>query len=120
VSQADDSLGGAFLRLIVWRGFRNGVYWLLGIFRPSWRRALPLIRFRDRYADTGTMNMPLYSDPRFESNIRAIEVEIRRLRRGGASHPIRLPHDFPPGAQELLGSLVHRGQTPNDVVSPHN
>ena len=62
------------------------------------------MRIRDAYADKGTMNMPLYSDPRFEANLRSLEIEIRRLRRGEEQRAISLPHDFPPGAQDLVKS----------------
>ena len=51
--------------------------------------------------------MPLYSDPRFDANIRAIEAEILRLRRGGMPRLFELPHDFPPGAQKLVGVTRH-------------
>lgn len=48
------------------------------------------------------MNMSLYSDPRFGENIRAIEREVRRVRSGGESRALELPHDFPPGSKEFI------------------
>lgn len=102
LNQPAESVGGGYLSLLLWRLARNALYRLVGLFVPSWKRALRLVLLRDAYADKGTMNMPLYSDPRFEANIRALEREIRRVRSGGEHRPVELPHDFPPGSQHSV------------------
>lgn len=106
MSDSTGALGGSFLRLILWRGGRNLLYRFVGMWRPGWRQAIPLLRLLERYSDSGTMNIPLYSDPRFDTNIRALEMELRRVRRGGTPRLVTLPHDFPPGAQELVSSYL--------------
>lgn len=98
------NLGGAFLSMLLWRPLRNALYRAVGLFKPGWRRALVVIRICDAYADRGTMNVLLYSDPRFDTNLRSLEIEIQRLRRGGEQRVHSLPHDFPPGAQDLVRS----------------
>ncbi len=103
-----EALGGAFLKVLVYRSTRNLIYRLIALWRPGWGRALPLVRFLDRYADQGTLNMPLYSNPRFGMNIRELEVQIRRVRRGGQDRPFELPYDFPPGSRELMNEYIGR------------
>lgn len=98
-------MGHAFLGMVIWRAIRNWIYRAMGMFNPGWRMALVLLLARDRYADHGTMNPSLYSDPRFEQNLLWLEDEIRRLRRGGEPVPLELPHDVPPGAKEVFLTL---------------
>lgn len=106
MNQPIGATGGGYLSLLIWRVARNGLYRVAGMFAPSWRRALRLVVLRDAYADKGTMNMPVYSDPRFEENIRSLEQEIRRVRSGGELRPLELPHDFPPGSRELVRTVT--------------
>lgn len=106
VSQPAGALGGSFLSLIIYRTARRLLYRVIGLWRPGWRRAVPLLGVLDRYSDTGTLNVLLYSDPRFEANIRALEAELRRVRRGADFRGFEFPHDFPPGAQDLVNTYV--------------
>ena len=78
MSQPVENVGSGYLSLLVWRLARNLLYRAVGLFRPGWRRAIRLVLLLDSYADKGTMNMPLYSDPRSEANIQAMEREIRK------------------------------------------
>jgi hypothetical protein len=106
MSDPADAIGRGFAWLFVVRFFRILVYLLIGFLRPGWRRAIPFLTARDAYADKGTMNVPVYSDPRFDANIRAIEAELKRIRAGGSLRPFELPHDFPPGSRERVAALL--------------
>lgn len=99
---SQETAGSGFLSLLIWRLARNQLYRVVGLFAPRWRRALPLVLLRDAYSDKGTMNLPLYSDPRFQMNIQVIEQEIRRVRSGDKSHAIEIPYDFPPGSKDFV------------------
>ncbi len=109
MSSSNDSLGDAMFTLAIWRACRRLGYRLIGIIRPGWRSALPLLRLRDRYADKSTMAVAVYSDPRFHENTRAIEHELRRVRKGGPTAPFKLPYDFPAGSQQLVTDLLGPG-----------
>ena len=95
-------LGGSFISLYLWRLARSMGYRLVGLIRPGWRNALHVLRVLDRYTDEGTGNVAVYSDPRFEVNIRALERELRRLRAGGHPREVEVPHDFPPGSKSFV------------------
>lgn len=100
------AIGSSYLSLAVWRLLRTLTYVAVGFFRPSWRRAIPLLRARDAYADRATLAVQVYSDPRFARNMEAIEDELRAVRSGAASRRFQLPEDFPPGARDLVGKLL--------------
>jgi hypothetical protein len=102
-----ENVGRSYLGLVIFRALRALAYGSVGAFRPGWRRALPLLRVRDRYADKGTMAVAIYSDPRFDQNLRALDAEIREVRAGRQPSSFRLPFDFPPGSQDLVDRLTN-------------
>jgi hypothetical protein len=102
VKSPQDAAGDSFIGLFAVRALRSAVYTIVGMVRPGWRRAKLVLRMLERYSDRSTFAIAVYSDPRFEANVRALESELRRLRRGGAPATFQLPHDFPPGAQSSV------------------
>jgi hypothetical protein len=82
-----------------WRFWRYLFCAVIGVVRPGWRRALPVMQALERYSDRSFF-APTGGDPRFYDNLDALRREVKRLRRGGEVTPVVLPHDYPPGARE--------------------
>jgi hypothetical protein len=96
------AVGGSYPVALVWRTCSHVVYWLAGIWRPGWRRALPLLRFREWYDDRMAADLVVLQDERTAANLRAIDAEFHRVRAGGPVRPFDLPYDFPAGARRVL------------------
>jgi len=87
MSRPDQGVPSAFLSLFVFRLLRRLTYRVIGIFRPGWKRAIPLLRYIERFSDQATMNIGLYSMYEYRVGIERLERELKRVRRGGVPSP---------------------------------